>query len=37
MEKTAGQRDKNIEFEKEDALDGEKLHNAIYKMAKDVR
>ena len=37
MEKTAGRRNKKIEFEKEDAFDGEKLHNAVYKMAKDVR
>ena len=28
---------KNIEFEKEDAFHREKLHNAVYKMAKDVR
>ena len=37
VEKTAGRRDKKIEFEKEDVFDREKLHNAVYKMAKDVR
>ena len=37
VKKTAGRRDKKIEFEKEDVFDREKLHNAIYKMAKDVR